>query len=137
MVGHHVFTIGGIQYGKRVGHGGWLIGHKLFQLEALPAYPASKLCEFILFPVGCFFVRWLLFWMPRPEPEEKTFQTKPLINLGLSTIKDNTSRLPQAIVHASSSWRGRGRESLCSPGRWVGRSGRQVGRLGGCFLPFG
>ena len=36
-----------IQFGKRVGHGGWLIRPKLFQPEACPACAFSKLCEFI------------------------------------------------------------------------------------------
>ena len=36
-----------IQFGERVGHGGWLIGPKLFLLEAYPACVSSKLCEFI------------------------------------------------------------------------------------------
>ena len=104
----------------------------IFSCTSLRVYLDSLLAAFLDAALS-------LFWMPHPEPEEKTFHTK-FINLGLSTIKDNTSRLPQtacAIVHASSSWRERGRESLCSPGRWVGRSGRQVGRLGGCLLLFG
>ena len=33
-----------IQFGERVGHGGWLIGPKLFRPEA---YPAPKVCEII------------------------------------------------------------------------------------------
>ena len=36
-----------IQFGERVGHGGWLIRPKLFQPEACPACAFSKLCEFI------------------------------------------------------------------------------------------
>ena len=36
-----------IQFGERVGHGGWLIGPKLFQSKAYPACASSKLCEFI------------------------------------------------------------------------------------------
>ena len=36
-----------IQFGERVGHGGWLIGPKLFRPEAYPACASSKLCEFI------------------------------------------------------------------------------------------
>ena len=35
-----------IQFGERVGHGGWLIGPKLFQPEANPACASSRLCEF-------------------------------------------------------------------------------------------
>ena len=35
------------QLGERVGHGGWLIGPKLFRPEAYPAGTSSKLCEFI------------------------------------------------------------------------------------------
>ena len=34
---------------ERVGHGGWLIGHKLFQPEAYPTCVSSKLYEFIPF----------------------------------------------------------------------------------------
>ena len=36
-----------IQFGERVGHGGWLIRPKLFQPEAYPDCAFSKLCEFI------------------------------------------------------------------------------------------
>ena len=36
-----------IQFGERVGHGGWLIGPKLFRPKAYPACASSKLCEFI------------------------------------------------------------------------------------------
>ena len=36
-----------IQFGERVGHGGWLIGLKLFRTEAYPPCVSSKLCEFI------------------------------------------------------------------------------------------
>ena len=36
-----------IQFGERVGHGGWLIGPKLFRPQAFPAWASSKLCEFI------------------------------------------------------------------------------------------
>ena len=32
-----------IQFGARVGHGGWLIGPKLFRLEDYPACTSSKL----------------------------------------------------------------------------------------------
>ena len=39
-----------IPIGERVGHGGWLIGPKLFQFEAYPACASSKLCEFIFLP---------------------------------------------------------------------------------------
>ena len=48
-----------IQFGEGVGHGGWLIGYKLFRPEAYPACASSKLCEFIVFgsndlhPLGC------------------------------------------------------------------------------------
>ena len=48
-----------IQFGERDGHGGWLIGSKLFQPKAYPACASSKLCEFIVFgsndlhPLGC------------------------------------------------------------------------------------
>ena len=38
-----------IQFGERFGHGGWLIGPKLFRPEAYPACASSKLCEFIIF----------------------------------------------------------------------------------------
>ena len=37
-----------IQFGERVGHGGWLIGPKLFRPEAYPTCASFKLCEFIL-----------------------------------------------------------------------------------------
>ena len=38
-----------IQFGERVGHGGWLIGPKLFRPKPLyPACASSKLCDFIL-----------------------------------------------------------------------------------------
>ena len=37
-----------IQFGERVGHGGWLIGPKLLRPEAYPACAFSKLCEFFL-----------------------------------------------------------------------------------------
>ena len=37
-----------IQFGERVGHGGWSIGPKLFRPEAYSASASSKLCEFIL-----------------------------------------------------------------------------------------
>ena len=37
-----------IQLGERVGHGGWLIGPKLFRPEAYPTCASFKLCEFIL-----------------------------------------------------------------------------------------
>ena len=33
-----------IEFGERVGHGGWLIGPKLLRPEAFP----YKLCEFIM-----------------------------------------------------------------------------------------
>ena len=36
-----------IQFGERVGHGGWLIGPKLFRPEAYPTCVSSQLCEFI------------------------------------------------------------------------------------------
>ena len=36
-----------IQFGERVGHGGWLTGPKLIQSETYPACASSKLCEFI------------------------------------------------------------------------------------------
>ena len=37
-----------IQFGERVGHGGWLIGSKLFRPEPYPpTCVSSKLCEFI------------------------------------------------------------------------------------------
>ena len=38
-----------IPIGERVGHGGWLIGPKLFRFEACPACASSKFCEFIGF----------------------------------------------------------------------------------------
>ena len=37
----------GTQFGERVGHGGWLIGPKLFRPEAYLACVSSKHCEFI------------------------------------------------------------------------------------------
>ena len=37
-----------IQFGERVGHGGWLIGPKLFRPEAYLTCVSSKLCEFIV-----------------------------------------------------------------------------------------
>ena len=37
----------GTQFGERVGHGGWLIGPKLFLPEAYPTCVSSKLYEFI------------------------------------------------------------------------------------------
>ena len=37
-----------IRFGERVGHGGWLIGPKLFRPEAYLVCTSSKLCEFIL-----------------------------------------------------------------------------------------
>ena len=37
-----------IQFGERVGHGGWFIGPKLFRPEAYPACASSKLFEFIV-----------------------------------------------------------------------------------------
>ena len=36
-----------IQFGERVGHGGWLIWSKLFRPKAYPACASSKLSEFI------------------------------------------------------------------------------------------
>ena len=36
-----------IQFGERVGHGGWLIGPKLFRPEAYPASASPKLCQII------------------------------------------------------------------------------------------
>ena len=36
------------QFVERVGHGGWLIGPKLFRPEAYPTCVSSKLCEFIM-----------------------------------------------------------------------------------------
>ena len=36
-----------IQFDEKVGHRGWLIGLKLFRLEAYPTCVSSKLCEFI------------------------------------------------------------------------------------------
>ena len=39
-----------IQFGERVGHGGWLIGSKLFRPEPYLACASSKLCEFIIKP---------------------------------------------------------------------------------------
>ena len=36
-----------IQFGERVGHGGWLIGPKLFRPESFPTYVSSKFCEYI------------------------------------------------------------------------------------------
>ena len=35
-----------IQFGERVGHGGWLIGPKLFRPEAYPVCASSRLCDF-------------------------------------------------------------------------------------------
>ena len=35
-----------IQFGERFGHGGWLIGFKLFRLNAYPTFMSSMLCEF-------------------------------------------------------------------------------------------
>ena len=44
-----------IQFGERVGHGGWLIGPKYFRPEAYPACASSKAlrvyCYFLLFLV--------------------------------------------------------------------------------------
>ena len=40
-----------IQFGERVGHGGWLIGPKLFRLKAYPICVSFKICEFILISV--------------------------------------------------------------------------------------
>ena len=37
-----------IQFGERVGHGGWLIRPKLFRTKAYPACVSSKLCKFVL-----------------------------------------------------------------------------------------
>ena len=36
-----------IQFGERVGHGGWLIGLKLFRPEAYSTCMSSKLSDFI------------------------------------------------------------------------------------------
>ena len=36
-----------IQFGKRVGHGGWLVWPKLLRPKAYPTCVSSKLCEFI------------------------------------------------------------------------------------------
>ena len=36
-----------IQFGERVGHGGWLIGPKLFRPEAYLTCVSSKLCAFM------------------------------------------------------------------------------------------
>ena len=35
-----------IQFGERIYHRGWLIGPKLFQPQAFPAWASFKLCEF-------------------------------------------------------------------------------------------
>ena len=37
-----------IQFGERVGHGGWLIGPKLFRPKAYASCASSKLCKFIV-----------------------------------------------------------------------------------------
>ena len=37
-----------IQFGERVGHGGWLIWPNFFDPTLYPACTSSKLCEFIL-----------------------------------------------------------------------------------------
>ena len=43
-----------IQFGERVGHGGWLIGPKLFDPKQYPACASSKFCEFIQLLSNCF-----------------------------------------------------------------------------------
>ena len=37
-----------IQFGERFGHGGWLIGPKLFRPKAYASCASSKLCKFIV-----------------------------------------------------------------------------------------
>ena len=45
-----------VKFGERVGHGGWLIGPKLFLPEAYPTCVSSKLYEFIDVPATIFFL---------------------------------------------------------------------------------
>ena len=43
----------GTQFDERVGHGGWLIGPKLFWPEAFPTCVSSKLSQFIILVDSC------------------------------------------------------------------------------------
>ena len=59
-----------IQFSERVGHGGWLIGPKLFLPEAYPACAFSKFCDYIKWALFTFYIKlfttqwwwWRLWW---------------------------------------------------------------------------
>ena len=64
-----------IQFGERVGHGGWLIGPKLFRPEAYPACASplsfAKLLTKLSFPNP------VLKFVPEGEGEKKTTFVRP------------------------------------------------------------